>query len=56
MCEFLDVFPKEIFGMPLPKELDFCIDLAPGAAPISKAPSKMAQQSLRNQNPNLMNF
>ena len=36
--EFPDVFPNEIFGMPPLREVEFCIDLTPGATPISKAP------------------
>ncbi|XP_021735641.1 probable serine/threonine-protein kinase irlF [Chenopodium quinoa] len=40
--EFLDVFPEEISGMPPKREVEFTIDLVPGAAPISKAPYRMA--------------
>ncbi|XP_021714875.1 putative mediator of RNA polymerase II transcription subunit 24 [Chenopodium quinoa] len=42
MNEFLDVFPKEILGMPPKREVEFIIDLVPGAAPILKAPHRMA--------------
>ena len=48
VCEYPNVFPKEIPGMPLPREVDFCIDLAPRSAPISKVPYRTAQQSLEN--------
>jgi len=40
--EFPHAFPKEILGMPPLKEVEFCIDLTPGATPISKAPYRMA--------------
>ncbi|XP_021773659.1 uncharacterized protein LOC110737634 [Chenopodium quinoa] len=40
--EFLDVFPDEISGMPPKREVEVTIDLIPGAAPISKAPCRMA--------------
>ena len=36
--EFFDVFLEEILGLPPKRELDFIIELVPGAAPISKAP------------------
>jgi len=36
--EFPDVFPEKIPGMPPPREVEFCIDLVPGATPISKEP------------------
>lgn len=40
--EFLDVFPEDISGMPPKRKIEFTIDLVPGAAPISKAPYRMA--------------
>ena len=39
--EYLDIFPKEIPGLPPKQELDFTIDLVPGAVPSSKAPYRM---------------
>ncbi|GJX72601.1 hypothetical protein Tco_0309772 [Tanacetum coccineum] len=39
---FPDVFPDELPGLPLEREVDFTIDLIPGAQPISKAPYRMA--------------
>ena len=38
MSEFKHVFPNELPGLPLERELDFTIDLKPGAEPISKTP------------------
>jgi len=37
--EFPDVFPDEIPYMPPLREVEFYIDLIPGATPISKVPS-----------------
>jgi hypothetical protein len=34
--DFLDVFPEELPGMPLDREVEFVIDLLPGTTPISK--------------------
>lgn len=45
--EYPDVFPDEIPGMPPHRVIDFCIDLVPGAAPISKAPYRMAPAELK---------
>jgi hypothetical protein len=45
--EFLDVFPEDFPGLSLDREIEFCIDLIPGAAPISKAPYRMAPAELK---------
>jgi hypothetical protein len=39
--KFKDVFPKELPGLPPERELDFTIELKPGAEPISKTPYRM---------------
>jgi hypothetical protein len=36
VSEFLDVFPKELPGMPPERKVEFAIELIPGTAPISK--------------------
>jgi hypothetical protein len=36
VSDFPDVFPEELPGMPPDREVEFVIELAPGAAPISK--------------------
>jgi len=45
--EFPDVFPNEIPGMPLLREVEFCIDQAPGATPTSRAPYRMTLAELK---------
>ena len=40
--EFGDVFPDEILGLLLEREIDFTIKLVPGAAPVSKTPYRMS--------------
>ena len=42
-----DVFPKDLHGLPPEMEVEFTIDLAPGTAPISKAPYRMAPLELK---------
>ena len=45
--EFLDVFPEDLPGLPLDREIEFSIDLLPGTVPISKAPYRMAPIELK---------
>jgi len=44
--EFSDVFPDEVPGLPPPREIEFSIDLVPGAGPVSIAPYRMALAEL----------
>jgi hypothetical protein len=45
--DFLDVFPKELPGMPPDREVEFVIDLLPRTAPISKQPYRMSVEELK---------
>ncbi|GJX55370.1 hypothetical protein Tco_0285267, partial [Tanacetum coccineum] len=45
--EFVDVFPDELPGLPPAREIEFGIELIPGAEPISKAPYRMAPVELK---------
>ena len=45
--EFPDIFPKELSGLPLDREIELSIDLASGTAPISIAPYCMSLAKLR---------
>nr|GEU91160.1 putative reverse transcriptase domain-containing protein [Tanacetum cinerariifolium] len=47
VSEFLDVFPDELPGIPPVREVEFNIELIPGAEPISKAPYRMAPVELK---------
>ena len=46
LAEFKDVFPEELPGLPPIREIDFTIDLKPGAEPISKTPYRMTTPEL----------
>jgi hypothetical protein len=46
VCEFPDVFPEELPGMPPDREVEFVIELLPGTAPISKRPYRMPPDEL----------
>ncbi|WMV41337.1 hypothetical protein MTR67_034722 [Solanum verrucosum] len=47
VSEFIEVFPNDLSGMPLDRDIDFCIDLKPGMHPISIPPYRMAPAELR---------
>lgn len=46
MCDFVDVFPEELPGMPLVQDIEFVIELLPSTAPISKRPYQMPLNEL----------
>ena len=45
--EFLDVFLEEIAGLPPKREIDFEIELEPGACPILKRPYRISPVELK---------
>ena len=45
--EFPDVFPKDLRGIPIDREIEFSIDLLPRTSPISKTPYWMAPNELK---------
>ncbi|KAL9249412.1 Transposon Ty3-G Gag-Pol polyprotein-like protein [Drosera capensis] len=45
--DYPDIFPDELPGLPPTRELNFSIEVVPGAAPISKAPYRMAPAELK---------
>jgi hypothetical protein len=46
VSEFSDVFPEELPGMLLDREIEFVIELVPSTAPIFKRPYRMATNQL----------
>ena len=46
VCEFLDVFPDELPGLPPDRDVEFKIELVPGTAPISRRPYRMPLNEL----------
>lgn len=46
MCEFPDVFPDHINGLPLEQEVDFAINLIPDTRPVLMTPYKMSTSDL----------
>nr|GEW16811.1 hypothetical protein [Tanacetum cinerariifolium] len=50
--EFPDVFPEDLLGLPPVRQVEFQIDLTPGATPVARAPYRLApseMQELSNQ-------
>ncbi|XP_022019608.1 uncharacterized protein LOC110919652 [Helianthus annuus] len=45
--EFPDVFPEELSGLPPEREVEFRIELNPGAKPVAKAPYRLAPTEMR---------
>ena len=45
--EFADVFPEEFPGIPSERQVEFKINLVPGAAPIAKAPYRLAPPEMQ---------
>jgi hypothetical protein len=46
VCDYPDVFPDELLGMPPDQDIEFAIELQPGTAPISKRPYRMPPAEL----------
>ncbi|WVZ76278.1 LOW QUALITY PROTEIN: hypothetical protein U9M48_024265 [Paspalum notatum var. saurae] len=47
VCEFPDVFPEVLPGLPPDRNVEFSIELVPGTAPVSKRPYRMAPDELK---------
>ena len=46
VCEYPDVFPKELLSLPPDRDVEFVIDLLPGTGPIAKSPYRMSVDEL----------
>jgi hypothetical protein len=44
--EYRDAFPEEVPGLPPRRDIDFSIELAPGAVPMSRTPYRMSTPEL----------
>ncbi|GJU64580.1 putative nucleotidyltransferase, ribonuclease H [Tanacetum coccineum] len=45
--DFPEVFPEELPGLPLIRQVDFHIELIPGAAPVARAPYRLAPAEMK---------
>nr|GEW66289.1 putative reverse transcriptase domain-containing protein [Tanacetum cinerariifolium]GEW67613.1 putative reverse transcriptase domain-containing protein [Tanacetum cinerariifolium] len=49
---FPEVFPKDLPGLPPPRQVKFRIDLIPGATPVARAPYRLAPSELKELSKN----
>nr|GEX57103.1 hypothetical protein [Tanacetum cinerariifolium]GEX83084.1 hypothetical protein [Tanacetum cinerariifolium]GEY99384.1 hypothetical protein [Tanacetum cinerariifolium] len=47
ICNFLEVIPDDLPGLPPPRQVEFKIELIPSAAPIARAPYRLASSELK---------
>ena len=47
VCEYEDLFPDELPGLPMHRDVDFVIELHPSTPPISMTPHRMAPIELQ---------
>ncbi|GJW28042.1 putative reverse transcriptase domain-containing protein [Tanacetum coccineum] len=45
--DFPEVFPDDLSGLPPPRQVEFQIDLVPGAAPVARAPYRLAPSEMK---------
>ncbi|GJT72952.1 hypothetical protein Tco_1032238 [Tanacetum coccineum] len=45
--EFPEVFPKDLLGIPPTRQVEFQIDLVPGATPVARAPYRLAPSEMK---------
>ncbi|GJS49889.1 putative reverse transcriptase domain-containing protein [Tanacetum coccineum] len=45
--DFPDVFPEDLPGLPQTRQVEFQIDLVPGAAPVARAPYRLAPSEMK---------
>nr|GEV57139.1 hypothetical protein [Tanacetum cinerariifolium] len=48
ICNFPEVFPDDLLGLPPPRQVEFKIELIPGAAPVARAPYRLAPSELKD--------
>ncbi|GJU44692.1 putative reverse transcriptase domain-containing protein [Tanacetum coccineum] len=45
--DFPEVFPEDLLSLPLTRQVEFQIDLVPGAAPVARAPYRLAPSEMK---------
>nr|GFA87108.1 putative reverse transcriptase domain-containing protein [Tanacetum cinerariifolium] len=45
--DFVKVFPEDLSGLPSQRQVEFCIDLVPGATPVAKSPYRLAPSEMQ---------
>ena len=47
ISDYPEVFPEELPGLPPDRQVEFNIDIIPGAAPIARAPYRLAPTEMK---------
>nr|GEZ18786.1 reverse transcriptase domain-containing protein [Tanacetum cinerariifolium] len=47
ICKFPNMFPEDLPGLPPPRQVEFKIELVPGAAPVACAPYRLAPSEMK---------
>nr|GFD54660.1 putative reverse transcriptase domain-containing protein [Tanacetum cinerariifolium] len=47
ICKFPNVFPEDFPGLSLPRQVEFKIELVPGATPVARAPYRLAPSEMK---------
>nr|GFB06348.1 reverse transcriptase domain-containing protein [Tanacetum cinerariifolium] len=47
ICKFSNVFLEDLPGLPPPRQVEFEIELVPGAAPVARAPYRLAPSEMK---------
>ncbi|GKE82653.1 hypothetical protein Tco_1552653, partial [Tanacetum coccineum] len=45
--DFPEVFPEDLTGIPPARQVEFQIDLMPGAAPVARAPYRLTSSEMK---------
>ncbi|GKA43727.1 putative reverse transcriptase domain-containing protein [Tanacetum coccineum] len=53
VCEFPEVFPDDLPGLLPPRQVEFRIELVPGAAPVARAPYHLAPSEMKEMSDQL---
>nr|GEU81983.1 hypothetical protein [Tanacetum cinerariifolium]GEW35307.1 hypothetical protein [Tanacetum cinerariifolium] len=54
ICDFLEVFPEELPGLPPSRQVEFRIDLVPRAVPVTRAPYRLAPSEMKELSVHLL--
>ncbi|GJY66787.1 putative reverse transcriptase domain-containing protein [Tanacetum coccineum] len=54
--DFPKVFPEDLPGLPPTRQVEFQIDLVPGAAPVARAPYRLAPSEMKELSDKLKEF
>lgn len=47
VCDYPNIFPDDLPGLPPERQVEFCIDLVPGAVPVARTPYRLAPSEMK---------